>query len=156
MAIEYINSIRNSHADSFEKEEKKIDEILKDENLQETEREVLAKNRIGQGIFRERLIHIQRDGCCQICGIRNKELLRASHIKPWKKCKNSKERLNEGNGLFLCAIHDALFDRGLICFDNEGRIIISDSLSEGNRKILELDNNYQLSMSDEMFYGLEA
>ena len=148
LAIEYINSIRNSHADSFEKEEKKIDEILKDESLKETEREVLAKARIGQGIFRERLI--QRDGCCRICGIRNKELLRASHIKPWKKCKNSKEKLNEENGLLLCAIHDALFDRGLICFDNEGKIIISDSLSEGDRKILELDNNFQLSMSDEM------
>lgn len=147
-ALEYIDSIRNKNIVSFDEEEKEIDELYKDEHLQETEREVLAKARIGQGIFRERLI--QRDGCCRICGIRNKELLKASHIKPWKNCKNSKEKLNEENGLLLCAIHDALFDRGLICFDEEGHIIISDGLSEGDRKILALDDEFQLSMSDEM------
>lgn len=147
-ALEYIDSIRNGHISSLEKEEEEIDGIFKDEKLQETEREVLAKARIGQGIFRERLI--QRDGCCRICGIRNKELLRASHIKAWKNCKNSKEKLNEENGLLLCAIHDALFDRGLICFDNEGKIVISNKLSEKDRRILCLDENFQLSMSDEM------
>ncbi|MBC6498434.1 hypothetical protein H7R52_05740 [Weissella confusa] len=33
----------------------------------------------------------------------------ASHIKPWAKA-NNQERLDSDNGLWLCVLHDALFE----------------------------------------------
>ena len=64
-----------------------------------------------------------------------REVLRASHIKPWKDCNNG-ERLDGDNGLLLVANIDALFDRGLISFGADGSIIRSKSLSEGDLKML--------------------
>ena len=39
------------------------------------------------------------------------------------------EKLDENNGLLLCAHHDALFDKHLITFDNAGNAQISPTLS---------------------------
>lgn len=125
-----------------------IDQIYQNNNLIVTDKEILAKARIGQGLFRDELI--QRDSSCRICGITNKELLRASHIKPWKDCKDSSEKLNPDNGLLLCAIHDALFDRGLICFDDDGSIVISKNLSKKDISILNLDKTFKLNMNKRM------
>jgi len=45
------------------------------------------------------------------------ELLVASHVKPWSKCENQHEKISPNNGLLLCSIHDRLFDRGFMTFD---------------------------------------
>ena len=147
-ALDYISYIKDGSYVSLQNEAEEIDRIYEEERLAETERDVVAKARIGQGLFRDKLI--QRDGCCVMCGIRNKDLLRASHIKPWKDCKDSDEKLNEDNGLLLCSIHDSLFDRGLICFDDAGKIMISERLSDADREILGMDEGFVLSMSDGM------
>jgi putative restriction endonuclease len=55
-------------------------------------------------------------------------VIRASHIKPWSKCDNQ-ERLDPENGLPLVATLDALFDRGFITFDQEGKLIVSTELA---------------------------
>jgi predicted restriction endonuclease len=55
-------------------------------------------------------------------------MLRASHIKSWKQSTDA-EKLDENNGLLLCAHHDALFDKHLITFDNSGNVQISPTLS---------------------------
>ena len=123
-------------------------ELYEIDELKETEKQILAKARIGQGDFRDKLI--QRDGCCRICGLKNKNLLYASHIKPWSVCDDSHEKLDSNNGLLLCAMHDALFDKGLITFDENGSIQISESLSESDRSILDLDEDFILDMNDSM------
>ena len=46
-----------------------------------------------------------------------------SHIKPWAK-SNKFEKLDSENVFLLCSIHDALFDKGLISFSDDGTIII--------------------------------
>jgi predicted restriction endonuclease len=56
------------------------------------------------------------------------ELLRASHIVPWSQ--SVEHRLNPRNGLCLSATYDAAFDRGLIGFDDEFRLLIGTSLRE--------------------------
>lgn len=53
--------------------------------------------------------------------------LRASHIKPWRDSTNH-ERLDGNNGLLLAPHVDHLFDRGLITFHVDGRILISPQL----------------------------
>lgn len=96
-------------------------------NLSNTEQETVIKTRVGQGYFRDLLIN--KYSCkCALCNISTKAMLRASHIKSWKQSTDA-EKLDENNGLLLCAHHDALFDKHLITFDNSGNVQISPTLS---------------------------
>ena len=84
-----------------------------------TEAERLVVQRVGQGIFRDRLITYWQSSC-PLTGITDNALLRASHIKPWKDCKSDEDRMDVHNGLLLSALWDAAFDRGLVTFDDGG------------------------------------
>lgn len=77
-------------------------------------------------------------GKCAVTGLAIEPLLRASNIKPWRD-SNNREQLDVFNGLLLGAAYDAAFDVGLIAFQADGRIIISGTLSEGQRKGAGLD-----------------
>jgi hypothetical protein len=94
-----------------------------------TEAERLVVQRVGQNIFRDRLIDYWQ-GQCPLTGITDRALLRASHIIPWKDCTTDTERLDVHNGLLLSALWDAAFDRGLVTFDDGGRPQFSMQLSE--------------------------
>lgn len=81
-----------------------------------TERDQLAKARIGQGRFRADVTaKWGRGEVCALTGIAIPEMLIASHIKPWRDSSNS-ERLDPMNGLLLVAHADRLFDRHLMSF----------------------------------------
>jgi predicted restriction endonuclease len=67
-------------------------------------------------------------------------MLRASHVKPWK-ASNDHERLDPENGLLLAAHVDALFDRGLISFDPNGSMIVSDSINAIDFRRIGLPSN---------------
>ena len=96
----------------------------------EAERQVVQ--RIGQDIFRSRLLNYWQ-GRCPLTGITDPALLRASHIIAWKDCASDAERLDVHNGLLLSALWDAAFDRGLVTFDDDGRPQFSPKLSETAR-----------------------
>ena len=70
--------------------------IIANLDISNTEKEMIIKSRIGQGIFRDRII--QKYGHCIITGINDNRLLLASHIKPWRSASNY-ERLSSENGL---------------------------------------------------------
>ena len=59
-----------------------------------------------------------------------KQLLVASHIKPWSKSDKENERVNPRNGLCLNALHDKAFDRGLITITPNFEVLISDKLRD--------------------------
>ena len=103
--------------------------------LDKTVRADIVKSRIGQGKFRKNLIKFW--GSCSITGLSNTALLKASHIKPWRDCSNL-ERLDPMNGLLLHPTYDHLFDAGFISFDNDGKILISEDLSETDTEILHI------------------
>jgi len=106
---------------------------FKTKNLpQNTEAERLVVQRVGQDIFRASLMDYW-EGRCPLTGITDPELLRASHIIPWKDCTTDAERLDVYNGLLLSALWDAAFDRGLVTFDGEGRPEFSPVLSDAAR-----------------------
>jgi len=111
------------------------------ESLDETERDSVVKSRIGQGTFRKRLIDLW--GCCSVTGLKNIPLLRASHIKPWRDCSNL-ERLDPMNGLLLHPTLDHLFDSGFISFDDNGKILVSDKISNADLEILHISRNDNL------------
>lgn len=96
-------------------------------SLQETTRETIVQSRIGQGQYRLSLIAYWQ-GCC-ITGCSQVEILKASHIKPWRDSTND-ERLNIYNGLLLLPNLDACFDIGLISFDDEGKILVSSQIND--------------------------
>jgi predicted restriction endonuclease len=56
--------------------------------------------------------------------------LRASHIKPWRKSSDV-EKIDGDNGLMLAPHVDFLFDRGLISFEDDGRLIVSTQIEDG-------------------------
>lgn len=92
-----------------------------------TEYEQSVKARKGQDKYRQGLISIW-NGCCAVTKVHEPELLRASHAKPWSVC-NSQERLNPNNGFLLNVVLDALFDKFLISFDDDGNILINQKLN---------------------------
>jgi hypothetical protein len=111
-----------------------------------TEAERLVVQRIGQDIFRARLMDYWQ-GRCPLTGITDPPLLRASHIIPWAECESDAERLDVHNGLLLSALWDAAFDRALVTFDDEGKPQFSPALSEQARA--ELRWNAPISLTDE-------
>lgn len=109
--------------------------------LQETERETIIQSRLGQGQFRTKLIN--HWGQCAVTGCQTIEILRASHIKPWRWSSNA-ECLDEYNGLLLVPNLDVAFDYGFITFADDGTIMISNSLAKTDRLKLGIDSNMKI------------
>lgn len=109
----------------------------------ETERRALLKARIGQGIFRDRLLAYW-GGSCAVSGLSLSRLLRASHIKPWRDSDNN-ERIDVYNGLLLSPAYDAAFDAGLVSFSDSGGIIISAALDHDTLTSLAIDPKGKLT-----------
>ncbi|RZK17827.1 MAG: HNH endonuclease [Flavobacterium sp.] len=91
-----------------------------------TERAGLVTSRVGQGAYRKSII-FRWEFKCAVTGFDKLEVLIASHILPWALSDNN-QRLDVHNGLLLSPTYDALFDRHLISFENNGKIILSDSI----------------------------
>jgi putative restriction endonuclease len=98
-------------------------QIERDTSITATEREAVVRARCGQGVFKERVMEIERG--CRITGVTNPVHLIASHCKPWRDCKSNEERLDGENGLLLTPSIDHLFDRGFIGFADNGNVILS-------------------------------
>lgn len=97
------------------------------DSLDVTVRDAVAKARVGQGLFRERLID-RWGSACAVTGVRGKDFLVASHILRWSECETAKDRLAAANGLLLIPNFDRLFDQHWISFDDRGRMLISPAL----------------------------
>jgi len=102
-----------------------VTEVLRSKAV-ETTRRALVDARMGQGRFRQDVLRLW-GGACAVTGVNIPEVLRASHIKPWRDASN-KERLDPANGLPLVATLDALFDAGLIAFDSKRKLLVSPKL----------------------------
>ena len=121
-------------------EESDVAAIVQDSTIQdETTQKALIDARRGQGFFRKQL-DLRWDSKCAITECTIREILRASHIKPWKISDNQ-ERLDPENGILLSANIDILFDKGFISFDDGGNMLISKRLSARDQKLLGLPKN---------------
>lgn len=129
-----------------EKENKKIIEEIECSEEKETEKQALIKVRLGHSKLREDIIKIKSE--CEICGLSHNKLLIASHIKPWAKSDNI-EKLDFENILLLCPMHDALFDKGFISFDDNGKILISKELNEGEQALVNINEDSCINIVSE-------
>ncbi len=113
-----------------------IEAVEADGRRSRTVRQQLIDARLGQGRYRSQLDN-RWDGACSVTGCSVREALRASHMKAWS-ISTDRERLDPANGLLLVATLDCLFDRGLISFQDDGRMIVSKRLTRADRKALGL------------------
>jgi hypothetical protein len=112
------------------------------DSLTEKERDVYTKARIGQGMFRERLVKYWER--CSVTGCEETSILIASHIKPWRSCTVA-EATTMTNGLLLIPNLDSLFDKGFISFDKDGAILLSPQLSSAVADQLGVKKSMRLS-----------
>lgn len=138
-AAELAMSLPNQAAEHYAVEIAKLDA----NPPSTTEVLALVKQRRGQDLFRKALMDYW-GGACAVTGIAIPELLRASHAKPWAKCDTDQERLNVFNGFLLCAHLDALFDQGLMTFDDQATPIYSSKLDTETRSKLSLGPDLKL------------
>ena len=111
-----------------------IADINSSSKISSTTKQALISARRGQGKFRSDLMQ-QWENRCAVTGCAVNDVLRASHIKAWQHSDNE-ERLDPANGLLLTANIDALFDRYLITFDDDGHMHISERISTAERHSL--------------------
>lgn len=122
-----------------------IEKGLSDSGLEGKEQEIIIKSRVNQSKFRQQLLDRYKK-CC-LCSVGNPNLLIASHIKPWSESE-ANEKLDIENGFLLCPNHDKLFDSALISFAVDGKIIISDKLSEEDREAFGVNDNMVIELTD--------
>ena len=129
--MNYRESIIQQQATTCAKAADSTSQLLKSlkkiTTISDTESNAEVHQRIGQNVFRSVLLEIYGGQCC-VCGLNISELLRASHILPWAESKPN--RLNPENGLCLSATYDAAFDKYLISFDDDYRMIVSPYIRE--------------------------
>lgn len=99
-----------------------------------TEAERLVLRRVGQDVFRGGLLEFWEHRCT-VTGLALPQLLRASHIKPWKDCETDAQRLDIFNGLLLAPQLDAAVDGGFVTFGDDGRLLPSAVLDTAARQL---------------------
>lgn len=104
--------------------------------------EVKKRERIGQDYFRK-MVLLNYDNKCCITGINVPQLLIASHIVAWADDKSN--RMNPENGLCLSATYDAAFDKHLITFDENYRMVVSRDIKDyfSNEVVKEYFGNFE-------------
>jgi len=111
--------------------------VLDNNVTNNTEKLTELKVRVGQKYFRGKLL--KKLKYCPFTRIDFKELLIASHIKPWT-ISNDFERLDIYNGFLFTPTYDKLFDRGYISFKNDKSILISNAIRQNIRNKLNIKN----------------
>lgn len=91
----------------------------------ETETLRETKTRRVQQFFRRTVLESYNHRCA-ISGLAIPELLVASHIIPW--AEDETRRADPTNGIALNALYDKAFDRHLISFDDDFRLVISNKV----------------------------
>lgn len=102
----------------------------------------VVEQRLHQDEFRRNLEKIWGNQCA-VTNVTCRACLVASHIKPWAECSD-KEKLDPYNGFLLNSALDALFDKHLITFDKEGKILISSVVDEASLAAMGISTDMKL------------
>lgn len=88
--------------------------------------ETIVKSRLHQPIFRSRVLHAYA-GACTVCDLKHRELLDAAHIIP-----DADEHgiAHVKNGLAMCKLHHAAYDRSLMAITPDYEVRIDSELLE--------------------------
>ena len=145
-AIKFILKRLNQVADTQPSNTKK--RLLRKPSF--TERTGLVTSRVGQGYYRQEVI-TKFGRKCAVTGSDLIDILIAGHIVPWRDA-NESERLEIGNAILLSPLYDALFDRHLISFEDDGKIILSSQLNNRDDLVtcLRIDRAATITVTEDM------
>jgi HNH endonuclease len=93
-----------------------------------------VRTRRVQSFFRAAVM-ASYENTCALSGIALGQLLNASHIIPWSV--EPSRRADPRNGIALNALYDRAFDRGLITFDENLCVVVSDQLRADDPPLLQ-------------------
>ncbi|MDC6485804.1 HNH endonuclease signature motif containing protein [Luminiphilus sp.] len=113
-----------------------------------TSRRGLVTSRVGQGYYRQQILQ-RFNYRCAVTGSKMEEILIASHIVPWREATDE-ERLDVDNGILLSPIYDALFDKHLISFTDDGVMLLASTLGTEDVESLGIDTSLRVAVSDGM------
>ena len=99
-----------------------------------------------QSYFKNQLFKLWGSSCL-VTGIKNENLLIGAHIKPWAK-SSDEEKIDPYNGLLLSPNADKLFEIGLISFQDNGSMMISDKINLSELKKLGIENNIKIDFKE--------
>lgn len=151
----------------------KIENIIKDTNEAEykskyeqnqfIERKVKARNQNIQRAFKASLLENNAHRC-PLCGFEYEDFLIASHIKPYSKCDDTYDAINNYNGFLMCPNHDKLFEGAKLMTinANTGEIILSAKALESkdfcnlqnkkiDRSLIECERRHYLKWHNKEF-----
>ena len=133
------------------------------EQDQYVERKVRARNQNIQKTFKDGLLKNNAHRC-PICGFEYEDFLIASHIRPYAKCDDTYDAINNFNGLLLCPNHDKLFEGAkLMTIDaGTGEIILAKSVESTkdfgilkgkfiDKSLVECERRHYLKWHNEQF-----
>lgn len=103
----------------------------------------MTQTRRGQTLFRDMVLTSYRSRCA-LTGADDPRILNASHILPWSS--HPDQRMWPTNGICLNALHDRAFDRHMISFDEEWRMMIAPHVPRETRTLLERGVEGRLNM----------
>jgi predicted restriction endonuclease len=111
-----------------------------------------------QAFFRNAVLS-SYDYRCALTGLEIPALLNASHIIAWAECEA--RRADPTNGICLNALFDRAFDRKLITFDEDFRLVLSKTLrdkrlSDYTKKILVSMEGHRLQLPHRFLPDSEA
>ncbi|MBK6854214.1 MAG: HNH endonuclease [Burkholderiales bacterium] len=94
---------------------------------QRIETTAIRRVRLGQAFFRRAVLD-NFEGRCALTGLGHLDLINASHIVGW--AEDEAHRVDPRNGIALNRLHDAAFDKKLVTFDEDLRLVIGRTLRE--------------------------
>ncbi len=112
-----------------------------------TERKGLVTCRVAQGWYRNQLIE-KWSSTCPVTYCDRIEILIASHIKRWSESSDF-EKKDVDNGILLSPSIDALFDKYLVSFNDDGSLIISKEIRDDLPK-LGISENAKIDINEGM------
>ena len=140
-----LNLTTHSHPISAETDN--LYELMDELDLSKENKKRLSSYRDGQQKFRDELL--KKWGYqCAVTGLYHPNILKASHIKPYRDC-NKNEAYDVDNGILLSPNIDTLFDQFLISFENDGSIILGNSFTTEEYLTLGVSKKMKLNIVTE-------
>ena len=103
---------------------------------------VVGGRRIGQIGWRKRVAKLWNNQCA-ITKCKIESLLDAAHVLSHRK-STTNQRLDEQNGIYLATHLHKAFDRGLISFSSEGKLLFAPKFMPSDRKALGIPSEATL------------
>lgn len=118
---------------------KKIDKTSELTLTDVTPKKNTNKEKIRKDQTKYRFELLKKMPACVITGVADDRLLIACHIKPYSIC-NESEEFDINNGIIMTPTFHYMFDIGFISFKDNGELMVSDFLSNLNKKRLNIKN----------------